>query len=140
MNESPQKPPVEEPETKNSKVGKNALEWTVFSLSLLLVTATFGWLVSQALRQNATPPRLEISLGAPLRAGKRVLVPVKVENRGDATAAGVEVEVERKGSEETAGFSFSHLPRGGSREGWVAFDAPLDKKELSAKIIGYEEP
>lgn len=124
--------------------GKNALEWTVFGLSLLLVTATFGWLVYQALHLGTAPPRLEISLGAPVKAGTQMLVPVKVENRGDSTAAGVEIEVERRsgksGAKETASFSFAHLPRSSQREGWVAFEAPLHQDELSAKIVGYEEP
>lgn len=130
----------ESPQQATPETGKNALEWGVFALSLTLVTAVFGWLIYESFATRSAPPRLEISLGEPVKAGKRVLVPVKVENRGDATAAGVEIEVTRQGSEETASFSFPHLPRSGAREGWVAFDAPLQKRELSAKILGYEEP
>lgn len=123
-----------------AQTGKNALEWTIFGLSLAGLTAVFGWLILSALEHGAAPPRLEISLGQPVKAGARVLVPVKVENRGETTAAGVEIEVERRGGKETAAFSFPHLPRGGARQGWVAFDGPLRREELSAKVVGYEEP
>lgn len=125
---------------EEKKTGKNALEWTVFGLSFLLLTSVFGYLIYQSFHYGAAPPRLEVSLGQPVKAGTRILVPVKVENRGQVTAASVEIEVERRGGKETAHFSLPHLPRGGEREGWVAFDAPLRKEELRAKIVGYEEP
>lgn len=120
--------------------GKNALEWAVFALSLLLVGAVLGFLGFDALSGRPTPPRLEISLGEPMKAGNRVLVPVNVENRGRTTAGGVEIEVKRRNSDETGHFSLPHLPRGGQRSGWVSFAAPLQKSDLDAQVLGYEEP
>ena len=128
-----------ETETK-SETGKNALEWAVFGLSSVLVLGFLGWLLFQTLNQNGSPPRLEISLGAPVVKGQRVMVPVKVENRGDETAESVEIEVARAGEKEVANFSFPHVPRHGEREGYVEFDAPLEKSDLEAKILGFEAP
>jgi uncharacterized protein (TIGR02588 family) len=119
--------------------GKNALEWTIFGLSVLLVGGMLAYLALEAISGVALPPRLEISLGVPVKAGEHVLVPVTVKNKGEATAAGVEIEVKRRKSEETAHFSFPYLPREGQRNGWVVFDAPLDKRDLKASILGYEE-
>jgi uncharacterized protein (TIGR02588 family) len=125
---------------EKEKRGKNALEWTIFGLSSLLVLGVLVFLGLEVVHGAKTPPRLEITLGEPVKAGDRMLVPVAVENRGDSTAASVNVEVSRRKSDEKAGFSFSHLPRGGRRQGWVAFDAPLQKADLEAQILGYEEP
>lgn len=127
--------------TKNEQQnGKNALEWTVFALSLILIVGVLGFLGFEALSGASTPPRLQISLGEPLKAGKQMLIPVRVENRGATTAAGVEIEVSRRGRDEKAAFVLPHVPRGGQRDGWVAFDAPLNKAELEARITGYQEP
>ncbi len=120
--------------------GKNALEWTVFALSLVLFVGVLGFLGFQALSGAPTPPRLEISLGEPLKAGKQMLIPVRVENRGTTTAQGVEIEVSRRGRDQTAAFSLPHVPRGGERQGWVVFDAPLQRSELEARVLGYQEP
>jgi uncharacterized protein (TIGR02588 family) len=122
------------------KRGKNALEWTVFALSLALVMGVLGFLGYEAFSSAPTPPRLEISLGEPLKAGKRMLVPVRVENRGSTTAITVDIEVSRRGRDEKAGFSVAHVPRKTTRNGWVAFDAPLQKNELEARILGYQQP
>jgi uncharacterized protein (TIGR02588 family) len=119
--------------------GKNALEWTIFGLSVLLVGSVLVFLGHEAISGVALPPRLEVSLGEPVEAGEQMLVPVIVKNKGEATAAGVEVEVERRKSDETAHFSFPYLPREGQRKGWVVFDSPLDKRDLKASVLGYEE-
>lgn len=120
--------------------GKNALEWTVFALSLVLVLGVLGFLSYEAISGANTPPRLEISLGEPVKAGKQWLIPVRIENRGATTATSVEIEVSRRGRDEKAGFSLDHVPRGGARQGWVSFDAPLQKSELEARVLGYQEP
>jgi uncharacterized protein (TIGR02588 family) len=126
-------------EEKPIPAGKNRLEWTIFGASLLLVGALFSFLTFEAISSTALPPRLEVSLGEPVKAGESVLVPVTVENRGDTTAASVEVEVKRRNSDETSHFSLPYVPRDGHRKGWVVFDGPLDKRDLKADIVGYEE-
>ncbi|RYG60845.1 hypothetical protein EON80_24365 [bacterium] len=130
---------TEQGEDSNLVHGKNALEWVVFGASLLLVGSVLAFLTSQAISSSALPPRLEISLGQPINAGERVLVPVTVKNLGDITASGVEVEVKRQKTDETSNFSLPYVPREGHRKGWVEFDAPLKKEELKAGILGYEE-
>ncbi|MBW3636319.1 MAG: hypothetical protein KY445_07625 [Armatimonadetes bacterium] len=127
--------------TKNQEQGgKNALEWTVFALSLILIIGVLGFLGFEAISGAPTPPRLEVSLGEPLKVGKQMLVPVGVENRGATTAQGVEIEVSRRGRDQTATFSLPHVPRGGQRQGWVVFEAPLQKSELESRVLGYQEP
>jgi uncharacterized protein (TIGR02588 family) len=123
----------------DTPVGKNLLEWTIFGASLLLVGALLSFLGFQAIANDALPPRLEVSLGVPVKAGESVLVPVTVKNQGDTTAAGVEIEVKRRNSDETSHFSLPYVPRDGHRKGWAVFEAPLDKRDLKAAVVGYEE-
>lgn len=127
----------------NSKPGKNALEWTVFAFSLVLVLSVLGFLGWQASKQKQTAPRLEIAVSSPQKAGENWLFPIEVQNRGTTTALSVEVEVEWKKTGETATFSFSELPREGRRRGFVVFAVKNgqipEKDDLEAKILGYEE-
>ncbi|HEX8292215.1 MAG TPA: hypothetical protein VF570_10690, partial [Pyrinomonadaceae bacterium] len=78
------------------------------------------------------------------RGGPGFLVPVTVVNRGGETAGGVTVEVvlEAAGSPEPerGEFTLAFLPRGGTREGWVAFRSDPRAGRLTARAHGYEQP
>lgn len=124
-------------EQTSKSPAKNALEWSVFALSLTLILATLGFLGLQSKQLTGSPPRLEVTLGEPVRAGENVLIPVKVENRGATTAESVEVEV-RHGA-QTSQFSLGFVPRRGERSGWVSFRAPVRKSALKTRVLGYEQ-
>ena len=123
------------------KVQKNWLEWTVFAVGLLLVAATLAYLAYDGATLGDAPPSIEVRLGTPERRAQNFIVPVSIVNRGDLTAEGVEVEVVLRGaSEERGSFVVAFLPRGATREGWVAFQTDPRDGELKARVVGYEKP
>jgi uncharacterized protein (TIGR02588 family) len=132
--------------TKGSrgKVEKNWLEWVVFGVGLILVVSTLAYLVYDGATSADTPPDIEVRLGEPRPGGPGFLVPVTVVNRGGQTAGGVSVEVvlEAAGSPEPerGEFTLAFLPRGGTREGWVAFRSDPRAGRLTARASGYEKP
>ena len=84
-----------------------------------------------------------MELGQPEAHDGYFAVPVKVINRGDATAAGVQVEVvlRRPGGEsETGQMELPFLPRRSTREGWVTFRHDPAEGKLEPRVLGYEKP
>ena len=132
--------------TKKSpaKVEKNWLEWLVFGVGLLLVGSTLAYLVYDGVTSADAPPEVEVRLGEPRPGGAGFLVPVTLFNRGGRTAEGVSVEVVLEGGgaaePERSEFSVAFLPRGGTREGWVAFRSDPRAGRLTARAHGYEQP
>lgn len=129
------------------KTQKNWLEWSVFVIGLVLVLGTVGFLGWDAATSKGAPPDLVATLGTPRRVassrGDQYVVPVKIVNRGEQTAEGVQIEVTLKspGAEtETAGFDVPFLPRQSSREGEVVFPTDPSSKKLEARVLGYEKP
>lgn len=141
-------------ELSNSNSGapglqKNALEWGVFALSLLLVSATLIYLGREILTDNPAPPHITLHLGKPrplensTSGEPSFIVSVQAANKGGDTAEGVHVEVEmQRGTEEPqkADFDIDFLPRGSKREGWVAFKGEEKGAKLTARVLGYEIP
>ncbi len=127
-----------------AKVEKNWLEWVVFGVGLLLVASTLAYLVYDGATSAGTPPEVEVSLGEPVEGGAGFLVPVRVFNRGGQTAEGVTVEVvldtDASPEPERGEFTLAFLPRGGTREGWVAFRTDPRSGRLTARAHGYEVP
>lgn len=118
--------------------GKNAVEWTVFALSCVLVTLVVGYLTFLTFTSQPSTPQLRATLGQAVKRDGQIWVPVRVENRGMITANNVEVEVEHGG--ESAGFTLPHVPRHGERNGWVSFEPPLEREKLKARVSGYQTP
>lgn len=122
---------------------KNWLEWTVFGVSLLLVLAVLGYLGYDAATMGDAPPMLMVELGEAVEQPGGFAVPVTVMNGGDDTAEDVEVEVtlSRNGNEiEQSQFSIAFVPRGSQGDGWVMFREDPAGGELTAKVLGYEQP
>ncbi len=126
-----------------SRVRKNGLEWGVFSVSLVLVLGTVGYLAYDAVRGGHTPPEVVVELGRPERRGAVWAVPVRVRNTGEETAEGVHVEVtlDSPGLEpEVADFEVAFVPRQSSREGWVLLSRNPATGRLTGRAVGYEKP
>lgn len=118
--------------------GKNALEWTVFGLSVLLVLAVIGLLAREALRWKESPARLRAELGTPVMQDGSWWVPVKVRNEGESLAADVTIEVRAGG--ETSGFTLDFVPRGTDRQGRANFPGGTDMDAATVIVKGYQEP
>ncbi|HEV2704456.1 MAG TPA: hypothetical protein VGV59_00950 [Pyrinomonadaceae bacterium] len=124
-----------------SKLQKNWFEWVVFGVSLLLMAATLGYLVYDGATLSDAPPKIEIHLGVPIQRGTQFVLPVTLSNREGQTAEGVKVEVTVRGATEERGeFMIAFLPRGATREGYVAFQQDPRAGEVSARVVGYEKP
>ncbi len=100
---------------------KNALEWNVFAVSLLLVGGVVGYLVVRSFQEHNAPPHLSVFLGTPQVHNGRYALPVRVHNAGNQTAAQVEIVV-TSGSERTT-LTLQYVPRHSAREGTAFFDA-----------------
>jgi uncharacterized protein (TIGR02588 family) len=123
---------------------KNALEWTVFAVSLLLVLSILTYLFYQVYADKPSTPDLVVehfhdpSDNAPQRYR------VVVYNRGGETAEEVLVElVLEKGGEqlESVELSMPFAPRASKREGWLIFREDPDKADtLVARVVSYKKP
>jgi uncharacterized protein (TIGR02588 family) len=121
---------------------KNALEWAVFFVSLVLIGAVVAALVMFEVQRTDTPPALHVSVDGGRRAGDGYAVRVVVENRGGRTAANVSVEVAIEGSAnaERGELVLPFVPHGARRNGEVMFTREPPAGALRARILGYEIP
>ena len=124
------------------KVKKNALEWSVFTVSALLIAALLGFLIYESATIGDAPPDIHVQIGTPEQRSGYFAVPIEATNKGDHTAEGVHIEVVLRGAgeEETGDFEIQFLPRRGSREAWVTFTSDPRKGTLEARVLGYEKP
>ncbi|RYX83752.1 hypothetical protein EON83_13335 [bacterium] len=126
-----------------NKLGKNALEWSVFGVSCVLVLALLGFLGYASWNYTDSPAHIEFHLGQPTKVGKIWQVEVEVQNKGGHAAEGVEIEVEWAAQKQTANFVLPHLPHQGKRTGFAIFEATgtsqLSTSDLKARVTGYEE-
>ncbi len=126
-----------------SKPEKNAVEWSVFALSALIVAMIVGSLVTAAIREKKVPPDLHITTGAAMttHAGHRLQVTVK--NVGDASAEQVRIEIAlRRGEEEVerAELDIIYVPRKSERTGFVTFRNDPRCCEVTARAMSYDAP
>ena len=121
---------------------KNALEWSVFAVALVLVLATFGYLVHEALTVREGPPDVAVTLGPSTDGAGGHLVSVTAENRGGSTAEQVQITVRLVASsgEEDAVLVVPYLPRGSRRTGWVAFRADPAAGTLRVAGMSFQAP
>ena len=123
---------------------KNAFEWTIFAIGLVLITLTLGYLVYDGLTRGDSPASLSVSLGEVQLQRDRLMIPVLIDNNGDTTAEDVNVEVllrESGGEEQRAEITFPYVPRHAHRRGWVSFQKTGSKRvELEGAVVGYREP
>ena len=116
---------------------KNALEWTVFAVSLVLMASLVGALSVAAWKTDA-PPRLVVTVGAPVaQPGGAVFLPVRVQNDGPKTAAAVAVELTVDG--RTVPLTFDYVPRHSERSGVAALPS-MPRGPVSGRVVAYSEP
>ena len=118
------------------------LEWVAAAVGLVVLVATIGFVGSEALRPDDTPPQIVVE-----RLGIEVtpsgyLVRVRAINRGGSPAAQVLVEGELKGEGEiqTAEASFDFIADHSSREGGLVFEGDPRRGELTLRAKGYAAP
>lgn len=118
-------------------------EWVAAALGLILTVAMLGYFVREAVTDQEGPPLLVVSRGAATPTDGGFVVPVIVSNRGDATAADVEIlgALERGGQViEERRLSFSYVPAGGEARGGLLFQANPTDGRLEITPEGFAEP
>lgn len=124
-------------------VEKNRLEWIVFAVSLVLVAATFGYLIRETMVTQESPPDVAVALGAPMPGSGGFMVPVVATNRGGQTAENVQVAVELEvpgGPTHESVLVIPFLPRESHRQGWVTFPSDPGSGTLRVKGVGFQSP
>lgn len=121
---------------------KNALEWTVFGVGLVLVMATVGYLIREVVTTGSKPPELVVRLGPARLVTHGFLVPVTVVNRGDQVAEDVSVMITlaTRTEREEAVLGIAFLPHQSKREGWVTFRADPSTGDLQVGPVVYASP
>jgi uncharacterized protein (TIGR02588 family) len=121
---------------------KNALEWTVFGLGLILVVATLVYLVREVTTRGSSPPELVVDLGPVQQVAGGFQVPVTVVNRGERVAQDVSVTITlAAGTErEEAVLTIPFLPHRSRRDGWVTFRGDPRDGDLQVGPVGYASP
>lgn len=122
---------------------KNWLEWSVFAVALVLVLATFGYLIFEAVTTDDTPPDVLVTLGPPRPGSGGFMVPVEATNRGGRPAEDLRIAVrlERAGdATEESVLLFPYLPRESTRQGWVTFRTDPRSGTLRVSGVGFQSP
>ena len=125
------------------KPTKNALEWTVFAVGLVLVIATLGYLIRESIMSGDGPPDVAVRLGPPRPSQHGYLLPVEVTNTGSATAEDVRVPIFLElpgGAREEAELDIAFLPPDSKRKGWVGFRSDPGQGTVSVGAIAFEVP
>ena len=127
------------PNTKDTP-GKNALEWSVFALSCLLVLGTFAVLIHGMAVWKDAPARLTARAGEAYQEAGHVWVPIVVVNDGDHSAVNVEIEVvsTSPAGESKAAFTVDQIPRGSEREGQVSFEGKKEEHQFRVRVSGFQ--
>lgn len=123
--------------------GPSGWEWAVAALGLVLVLATIGYLVVDAVSGASSPPDPAVTVVAVQPQGQRFLVRIRVANLGGAPAAGLTVEGKLlKGSEvvEQAQVEIQYLPGHSSQQAGLFFDHDPKALELRLGARSYTEP
>ena len=123
-----------------SAPGKNALEWSVFALSCVLVLGTFAVLIHGMVVWQDAPARLTAHAGEAYQEGGSLWVPVVVANEGDHSAVNVEIEVVSTSTagESKAAFTVDQIPRGSERQGRVSFEGKREEHQFRVRVSGYQ--
>lgn len=131
-------------ENQHPKEKKNALEWAVFGLSLLLLLAIFGYLGYHVHKHQTSPPELQVEYSPAPSPHTPFRYHVVVHNRGGSTAEEAHLEFLMKRDTvvlDKAQLTFSWVPQSSKREGWVIFSKdPAKADTIVAQVLGYKKP
>jgi uncharacterized protein (TIGR02588 family) len=121
---------------------KNALEWSVFAVSLLLLLGVAGVLIYDLVWGDDTPPAFVVSVGEPTERGELLELPIIVENRGGQSARDllVAITVRQSGGESTAELRLPLLPRRASDEAVVLLPRQGELQSVEGRVISFVQP
>lgn len=118
------------------------LEWIAAAIGLIVLLATLGFVGSEALRPDETPPQIVVERLGVQQTAAGYLVRIRATNRGGSAAAQVLVEGELKGAgePETAEATFDFIADRSSRDGGLFFETDPRRGDLALRAKGYAAP
>ena len=125
------------------KVKKNAIEWTVFAISVAIIAVTAWLLLDDAVSMGERHVNLRAEAGKAMKTAGGYAVPIIVTNDGDATAeqARIEMVLVADGKEvEKSELTVAFVPRKSRREGVVVFRNDPACCRLITRTVAYEKP
>ena len=118
-------------------------EWVAGAVSTVMVLLVVGFIASNALTGDGSPPAVEVRPDSVLRAGGMWIVPFSAENRGDRTAAGLQVRGELKEGErvvESSDATVDYVPGHAMRRGGLFFHADPRAYQMELRAHGFQNP
>jgi uncharacterized protein (TIGR02588 family) len=121
---------------------KNALEWTVFGISVALIVAVASLLLHQQFTGGQEPASLVAATGTPIETAGGHAVPVDVRNEGDTSAEDVRLEatLESAAGTETGEALIPYVPYRSQRRVWITFSTDPRRGTVTVRVLGYREP
>jgi uncharacterized protein (TIGR02588 family) len=121
---------------------KNALEWSVFGISCVLILGVFIYLVADAQRSRVSDPNLETRITSVEKRPDKTLAEILVTNRGGSTAADLTVRLvaDFPAGPQEAEIGFDFVPRNGTRRARVEFFSTETARSIAPGIHSYREP
>ena len=103
----------------------------------LVVTLAAIVVLARSAFADQTPPDLSVRAEAPGRVASGWAVEVRVLNKGDMTAAAVEIEGESEG--ERARASLDYVPGRGEKRATLVFSSSA-QPQAQVRVMGWSEP
>lgn len=118
--------------------------WLAAAVGMVLVLASTGFLLYEALAGDSSPPEFVIEETDPVvPSGTGHLVRFRVVNRGGSPAAGLMVEgtlEEGATTVETSSLTIDYVPSHSARQGGLFFSEDPRKFDLKIRALGYMQP
>lgn len=126
------------------KPGAPLLEWIAGGTGLLFLGLLLSVIGYDALAgPSQEPPAIELKQGAVTRVSNGYVVAFEAMNRGDGTAAALEIEAElMEGATvvETSSASIDYVPGHGAAEGGFFFSQDPRRLTLKMRPLGFQTP
>jgi uncharacterized protein (TIGR02588 family) len=132
-----------DPKSQNKITDAPTWMWGIAVLGLLLVAASIGFMLYEAVAGDSSHPDVTIQVDATVPTSNGYLVKFRAVNAGGSTVEGLTIEgVLRNGSDvlETSHTVLEWVPAHSEREGGLFFGSDPRQYQLQLRAKGYENP
>lgn len=119
------------------------LEWTFSIVGMIIVGGMLSFNVVKALRDDESPPDIELALLDVRPASQGFLVQVEARNVGGSSAAALMIEGALKSGDkdvETSEATFDYVAPHSSQKGGLFFQHDPRQHEVKLRVMGYQDP
>lgn len=128
--------------SENPTNTKNAFEWSVFGVSLLLVCGLLGFLVVGIYQGAGTPASLLAISGEPFVQEGSLNIPITLKNNGGLTAKSVTVklQVSSKGKVLEPSLAIESIAPQATAEGIIVLHGVSEPASILSTTTTFENP